>query len=264
MSAQSLVRITERLATPLYVAGFFFATIIFPDVTFAYRPFDGTDAAVAEPGEMEIEFQPAGILSGNGQRTLVAPATVLNFGLVKNWEAVLEGRLETPLSEPGPTALTDAGAFLKYVIRPGVLQDQPGPSIATEFGVLVPDSIGALRVGASVAAIISQRWDWGGTAHLNIAWALTRDQHPDLFTGIILEGPYKWTVRPVAEFFYEEEFGQAHTLSALIGAIWQVKDNLSFDVGFRHAIVNGTGINEVRAGLTVGFPVRLLGGPLHR
>jgi hypothetical protein len=26
----------------------------------------------------------------------------------------------------------------------------------------------------------------------------------------------------VAEFFYEEEFGQAHTLSALIGAIWQV------------------------------------------
>jgi hypothetical protein len=69
-------------------------------------------------------------------------------------------------------------------------------------------------------------------------------------------------VRPVAEFFYEEEFGQVHTFSALIGAIWQVKDNLSFDVGFRHAIVNGAGVN--RAGLTIGFPLRLLGGPLHR
>lgn len=202
-------------------------------------------------------------LKGSGQRTLVAPATVLNFGLIKNWEAVFEGRFETPLSEPGPTTLTDAGAFLKYVMRPGVLQDQPGPSIATEFGVLLPDSIGDSRVGASVAAIISQRWDWG-TAHLNIAGALTRDQHPDLFTSIILEGPYKWTLHPVAEFFYEEEFGQARTYSALFGAIWQVKDNLSFDVGFRHAIVNGAGVNEVRAGLTIGFPLRLLSGPLHR
>ena len=26
----------------------------------AYRPFDGTDAAVADLGEMEIEFQPLG------------------------------------------------------------------------------------------------------------------------------------------------------------------------------------------------------------
>jgi hypothetical protein len=189
----------------------------------------------------------------------VAPATVLNFGLVKNWEAVFEGRFQTPLSEPGPTILTDAGAFLKYVMRPGVLQDRPGPSIATEFGFLLPDSLGDSRVGASVTAIISQRWDWG-TAHLNMAGALTREQHPDLFAGIILEGPYKWTVRPVAEFFYEEEFGQAHTYSALIGAIWQVKDNLSFDVGFRHAIVNGAGVNEVRAGLTIGFPLRVLSG----
>jgi hypothetical protein len=262
MSAESSVRAAKKLTTRLIVAGFLLMAIGLPDAAFAYRPFDGTDAAVADPGEMEIEFQPAGLLSSDGQRALVAPATVLNFGLVKNWEAVFEGQLETPLSEPGPTILTDAGAFLKYVMHPGVLQDQPGPSIATEFGVLLPNSIGGSRVGASVAAIISQRWDWG-TAHLNIAGALTRDQNPDIFTSIILEGPYKWTVRPVAEFFYEEEFGQAHTYSALIGAIWQVKDNLSFDVGFRHAIVNGTGVNEIRAGLTVGFPLRLLSGPLH-
>jgi hypothetical protein len=226
----------------------------------AYRPFDGTDAAVAEPGEMEIEFQPAGGKSSEGQKILIAPATVLNFGLVKDWEAVFEGRLETPLSASGPTSLTDGGAFLKHVLRSGVLQDQPGPSIATEFGVLLPDSIGNTGFGASVAGIVSQRWDWG-TVHLNIEGQLTRDQHADLFSGIIIEGPYKWKVRPVAEIFYEEEFGQAHTISGLVGAIWQVKDNLSFDVGFRHAIVNGASVNEVRAGFTVGFPIRFLGGP---
>ena len=249
-------------ATLLRVLVFLLATMSLADNAFAYRPFDGTDAAVAEPGEMEVELQPAGVKRADEQNTLVAPATVLNFGLIKNWELVLETRAETPLSASGPTIWTDSGAFLKHVLRPGVLQDQTGPSIATEFGILLPDSIGSTGVGASVAGIISQRWDWG-TAHLNIAGQLTRDQHADLFTGVILEGPYKWTVRPVAEFFYEEEFDQAHTISALIGAIWQVRDNLSFDVGFRHAVTNGAHINEIRAGLTIGFPLRFFSGLNH-
>jgi hypothetical protein len=248
---------------PIGAAAFLYAYIGLLDTAFPYRPFDGTDAAVADPGEMEVELQPAGGKSSGGQKTLIAPATVLNYGFAKDWEVVFEGRLETPLSPSGPTTFTDGGAFLKHILRPGVLQEQTGPSIATEFGVLLPESVGDTRFGASIAAIVSQRWDWG-TAHLNIAGALTRDQHADIFTGIILEGPHKWTVRPVAEFFYEEEFGQARTFSALFGAIWQVKDNLSFDVGVRHAIVNGTGVNEVRAGLTYGFPLRLLSGPLHK
>ncbi len=58
----------------------------------AYRPFDGTDAAVAAPGEMEIEFQPAGVVFSDAQKTLIAPATVLNFGLPQHWEAVLESQ----------------------------------------------------------------------------------------------------------------------------------------------------------------------------
>lgn len=257
------VRMSAR-STPSRVWIFLSGVILLhTDAAFAYRPFDGTDAAVADPGEMEVELQPAGGKSTGGQKTLIAPATVFNYGFAKDWEVVFEGRAETPLPTSGPTTLTDGGAFLKHVLRSGVLQDQTGPSIATEFGVLLPESVGDTRFGASIATIISQRWDWG-TAHLNIAGVLTRDQHAELFTGIILEGPYKWTVRPVAELFYEEEFGQARTFSALIGAIWQVKDNLSFDVGFRHAIVNGTGVNEVRAGLTFGFPMRLLGGPLHK
>ncbi|MBO0717393.1 MAG: hypothetical protein J2P55_08690, partial [Rhizobiales bacterium] len=179
------------------------------------------------------------------------------------WEAVLEGQLQTPFSPSGPTTLSASGAFLKNVFRPGSLQDKIGPSIAAEFGVLLPDTSGDSRVGASIDTIVSERWDWG-TTHLNIAAELTRNQRADVFTDLILEGPSKWVVRPVAEVFYEEEFGQAHTLSALIGAIWQVNDKLSFDIGFRHAVTNGSNVNEIRAGLTVGFAARELGRPNHK
>jgi hypothetical protein len=227
----------------------------------AYRPFDGTDAAVAAPGEMEIELQPAGRLHEGGNTSLVAPATVINFGLSEGWEAVLQGEGETALSPSGPTSLTSAGAFLKHVLQPGSLQDKPGPSIATEFGMLLPDSTGSSGVGASWAGIASQRWDWG-TIHLNAATALTRDHYGDLFLGGIIEGPSKWAIRPVAEFFYENEFGKSETVSGLIGLIWRVRDNLSFDVGLRHALTNGHQVNEVRAGLTFGFPLGQFGGRL--
>jgi hypothetical protein len=226
---------------------------------FAYRPFDGTDAAVAEPGEIEIEFQPFGITRVPSQTTLIAPATVINFGFAKDWEAILQGQVETPLSPGGPSSLSAAGALLKHVLRPGSLQDKSGPSVATEFGLLLPDTIGASGFGASVAGIVSQRWDWG-TIHLNAAATLTREHRGDVFVGGIVEGPSKWTVRPVAEVFYEEEFGQSHTISGLVGAIWQVRDNLSFDVGVRHALINDRSVNEIRVGMTFGFAVRQLGG----
>jgi hypothetical protein len=224
----------------------------------AYRPFDGTDAAVAAPGEVEIELQPAGRLRDETGTSLIAPATVFNYGFSEGWEAVLQGQDQTPLSPSGPTSLTAAGAFLKHVLQPGSLQDKNGPSVATEFGILLPDSTGNSGVGASLAGIVSQRWDWG-TIHLNAETALTRDHHSDMFLGGIIEGPSKWSIRPVAEFFYENEFGKSETISGLIGLIWRVRDNLSFDVGLRHALTNGHPVNEVRAGLTFGFPLRISG-----
>ena len=130
------------------------------DSAFAYRPFDGTDAAVAEPGQLEIELGPGEPVWQGSERFLIAPALVLNFGLTKQLEAVLEGRLFTPLSSSDPVVLKDAAASLKYVVRPGVLQDKPGPSIATEIAVLFPDSAGDSNFGASWAGIVSQRWDW--------------------------------------------------------------------------------------------------------
>ena len=251
----SKLRLRNWLVTGSAVA---LATAAWSVPALAYRPFDGTDAAVAAPGEVEIELQPAGRLREGGTNTLVAPATVFNYGLSEGWEAVLEGQGQTPLSPSGPTSLTAAGAFLKHVLVPGSLQGNTGPSVATEFGMLLPDSTGNSGVGARMAGIVSQRWDWG-TVHLNAETALTRDHRADVFLDSIVEGPAKWTVRPVAEFFYEREFGQSETLSALVGLIWQVRDNLSFDVGLRHARTNGHPVNEVRAGMTFGFPLRMLG-----
>src|SRR5262245_41274303 len=225
---------------------------------FAYRPFDGTDAAVAPPGELEVELQPAGAQHEQGTRTLIAPWTVFNIGLREGWEAVFEGRGETPLSPSGPIELTTAGAFLKHVVVPGSLQDKSGPSVATEFGVLLPDSTGDSGVGVSWAGIVSQRWDWG-TVHFNAETALTRDHHADVFVGTIVEGPFKWKVRPVAEFFYEREFGVEETVSGLVGLIWQVSDKLAVDAAFRHALTNGHAVNEVRAGVTFAVPLRFEG-----
>src|SRR5262249_22813686 len=95
---------------------------------------------VADKGKVEIEMQPAGLLKDASGTALVAPAARFNYGFAENWEAVLEGQLQTPLSPSGSSSLMAAGAFLKGVVREGSLQDKAGPSIATEFGVLLPNS----------------------------------------------------------------------------------------------------------------------------
>jgi hypothetical protein len=99
---------------------------------------------------------------------------------------------------------------------------------------------------------------------LNAETALTREHHGDVFLGAIIEGPSQWAVRPVAEVFYENEFGQSETISGLIGLIWRVRDNLSFDVGLRHALTNGHPVNELRAGLTFAFPLRIFSKGSHQ
>jgi hypothetical protein len=234
----------------------------FSGTAFAYLPFDGTDADVAKLGDMEVELTPADVIGERSQSTLLAPATVLNFGVAPGWEAVFSGQGQFPQFDSNdPFSVTDVSAFLKHVVRPGVLQDQAGPSVAVEFGPLLPGLHADDGYGGHLAGIVSQRWDWG-TIHWNLQEEYTRDHHADAFTGAIVEGPANWTVRPVAEVFYEDEIGVSHTLSGLLGAIWQVNDDLAFDVAIRHAEVNDTGSNwypveEIRAGVTFGFPMSI-------
>lgn len=221
---------------------------------FGYRPFDGTDAAVAEFGLMEIELGPAQYAIVGPDRTLFAPDVVLNFGIADRWELVLEGALAKGLLPDSPPArLVGNGLFLKGMLREGSLQEKSGPSIAAEFGFLLPDigSEDPTGTGGSLAAIVSQRWA-ELTIHINTGVALTRQQHADLAFSTIIEGPNEWTVRPVAEFLYERDFGGSETGSALVGAIWRVCDNIAFDVGLRAGWVDGQPLREVRAGVTFG------------
>jgi hypothetical protein len=220
----------------------------------AYRPFDGTDAAVADLNQVEIELQPAGRLQTGPQSTLVAPALIYNYGFAERWEMVLQGQVETPLSPGGPSTLAATGAFLKYVIQPGVLQDKSGISIATEFGPLLPGINTEPGVGFSWAGIVSQRWDWG-TVHFNVEANLTRDHQAEAFLDVILEGPSTWKVRPVFETFYDKVWTQGESRSVLLGAIWQVDHDLSLDAAYRYAIEEGHPVNEIRAGLTFAFKV---------
>jgi len=222
----------------------------------AYRPFDGTDAAVADPGEIEIEAGPVQYLRQGSERALVAPDLVLNYGIAPGWEAVLEGRYAHGLSaESNGTSLIGNGVFLKGILREGTLQGGSGPSVATEFGFLLPGITDEPGTGGSIAVIVSQQWS-SLTVHLNAAFAVTRQHYGDVFLSAIVEGPHDWTVRPVAEFVHERDFSGLQTTSGLVGAIWQVSDHLAFDAALRVGRVNDLPLEEVRVGLTFSFPIK--------
>src|SRR5262249_914820 len=173
----------------------------------AYRPFNGTDAAVADPGMVELQLGPIQFFELGSVPLLFSPDVVFNYGIGERWELVLQGRLAHELlpDSQGPN-LVDNGVFLKGILREGTLQDKPGPSIATEFGLLLPSIRDEPGTGASLAVIVSQRWP-SLTLHLNAEVAMTRRQQVDAAYSVIIEGPYSWPVRPVAEFFYEREYG---------------------------------------------------------
>jgi hypothetical protein len=233
---------------------FCFGLVAFPAVAFAYRPFDGTDAAVADPGQIEMEFQPMGFEQEGSRNALIGPANVFNYGFAPRWEAVLQGQLESQIAPSSRESLTSNEAFLKYIARPGVLQDQSGPSIATEFGAILPNVGVPGAIKPSWNWIISQRFDWG-TLHLNFALNEMSDPRTDLFLDMIIEGPANWTVRPVAEVFSDSMLGGPQTLSGLVGLIWQVREDLALDIAVRHATTAGHEVNELRAGVTFAFPV---------
>ena len=221
----------------------------------AYRPFDSTDADVAKAKEAEIELGPVGRLREGEKRFVVGPAIVANFGLQGDRELVIQGQREVALnrdSGDAHTAVVDNGIFIKQVLRRGVLQDEPGLSVATEYGFLLPSLHGEGGTGFSIAGIVSQRWA-AATLHLNAAAAVNRQHEPDVFLGAILEGPYSWRVRPVAELFTEQARTGARTNSHLVGSIWRVQEGLSFDIGLRSGHAGSEAIREIRAGLTWTF-----------
>ena len=219
----------------------------------AYRPFDSTDPAVADLNSFEVELSPLSYRHDDTGRTWIAPQLRLNYGFAKDWEVVLEGQGQHQRGLE--SRLVENALSLKYIIKEGTLQDKLGPSIATEFGVLLPDVHGEDGTGATITGIIGQKFSWGAV-HVNLSGSLTRDQRGEMFFGTILEGPDAWTVRPVAEFVYQRVSGGHEETALLGGLIWKVKDSLAFDFALRHAENNGRPETEVRAGLTFDFSIR--------
>jgi len=227
--------------------GLFAFAVSWPGSVLAYRPFDSTDAAVADQGAFEVELSPLSYRHDDDGTAWIAPSARFNYGFAEDWEAVLEGQAEHFSNMR--SRVTEAQLDIKGLLREGSLQEKEGWSLGTEASVLLPGLNTEDGAGFELTGIASRRWDWG-TIHLNVATELSRDQRLGMFLGGIIEGPDDWPVRPVAEVNYQREFSTHEETSVLVGAIWKVRDHLAFDLGVRHAWVDRRADEQVRAGVT--------------
>src|SRR5215472_14675165 len=94
----------------------------------AYRPFDGTDAAVVETGEIEVELGPVEYLRAGAERALLAPDLRINYGFIPRWEAALEGKLTHGLTAGIPVqAWLKARLCSKAYCARAAYKKSPGP-----------------------------------------------------------------------------------------------------------------------------------------
>ena len=222
-------------------------SVAWPVGAFAYRPFDSTDAAVAEEGKWEVELAPLNWRHNDDGTQWIAPAAILNYGFAPRWELVVEGR--NTFFDKGGDEFSDVGASLKTVFREGSFQDKSGVSLGSEFSVLLPGIRTEDGAGLQWTLLASDRHDWGAW-HLNLGPMLTRDGHGGMSAGGILEGPESWPLRPVAEIRYEKTFGGEEMLAELVGFIIPVRDGLALDIAVRHARQGGRPDEQLRAGVT--------------
>ncbi len=241
------------------VAGLAAATASCPSRSaLAYRPFDGTDADVARPGELELELGPLHYLREGKNDFLIVPAAVLNLGITTRAELVadLKNFISLDGSDTGLRRFhpRDADLLFKAVLQPGALQDAAGPSIALETGVLLPTPETRTGVGAQANTIVS--FATPDTAlHLNESIAGNRDHRFEVFSSAILEIARQRRVRPVAEVFFDYVLHGGNEYSALVGAVWAHSGEWSFDSAVRASRADGVSVLEIRLGFTWSAPV---------
>src|SRR3954464_13971302 len=133
----------------------------------AYRPFDNTDADVSKQGEIELELGPLGFVSTGGQ-TEYAPMAIFNYGFARRTEVVVEAATHLPVGAGvGPSfSVSEVQVSIKRVLREGVLQEESGPSVAAECGVLLPGYREEHGFGVLCTGIVSVR-NQIGAVHFN-------------------------------------------------------------------------------------------------
>jgi hypothetical protein len=103
-------------------------------------------------------------------------------------------------------------------------------------------------------ALIGSREIGAAIVHVNAALAENRDGNAELFSGVIIEGTASTPVRPVAELTFERERGtDARSIGALLGAIWEREEDLTFDIALRAVREDHDWSYEGRIGLTWAF-----------
>ncbi len=235
-----------------------------PSAAWAYRPFVSTDASVAGPGEVEIEFGYAGFRRNRDGTSIVAPTVIANLGLGHELELVGESKLVNDLSRGAEkrdhTRFEDSAVSVKWIARQGALQEQgSGPSLGVELSALLPTIRHEDRPGGELVGIASGR-AVGWTYHLNVGGLVEPGgDQPGLMWGIIVEHPITGALRGVAEVNGETVRESEAQDSALVGAVWDIEvgpplRELSFDVGLRHGISRAADEWGGTAGLTIAFP----------
>ena len=185
------------------------------DPAAAYRPFVSTDAAVADPREVEVEFG-AFTLERTGDRdTFATPSVVVNYGVLERWELVAE----VGVQEGSRTEVIDPGLSLKCVLKEGVLQDKEGVSLAVEAGLLLPSTVkGERGVGFEATGILSGRLA-PVTFHLNVGGGVDRsDARPFATWGLIAELPLTARLRVVSEVNGEARKGSGPRILRSLGS----------------------------------------------
>ena len=226
----------------------------------AYRPFVSTDAAVAEPGVIELEIGYAGFAHHHDADTFDAPTLTANIGVYPNWEVVAESGAAIGLTARDHRAQAeDTGVFVKWVAREGVVQAKgTGPSLAIEAGALFPTARGEHHVGVEITGIASGGM-LGVTYHLNVGGVVdTEKSEPGVTWGIILEHALYGPLRAVAEVNGEAVRGSTADDSVLLGAILDVDippfQGFAFDIGVRRGLGDAAPDWSGTAGFTAAFP----------
>lgn len=230
--------------------------LLFVSTAWGYRPFVSTDAAVAEPRELEVELGYFALERHKGANTLIVPKVILNYGIIRDLEVV--GEFEAAKPPDRGAQFVDPGLFLKAVLKEGVLQQKEGIGFAVEAGPLLPSTVqGQQRLGFEGIGILSGRLA-PFTYHLNAGGGVDREKaNPFVIWGMIVELPLLPNFRLVGEINGESTKERSANNSGLVGFIWQPPSSkVLIDAGIRRGFSAGAPDWGFTIGLTFSVPAR--------